>query len=245
MILSRYLVPLLAGVLLAACAGTTPPAPIPPPVPPTSPSNLWLLTPGSWTEYQVYTGAGTYNPTTGVITVTAETPVAGEIDRITCLPYQLPEGLAVARIYSGRGVTTTAIPPGLSGVLVDRNNGQFLGEAANVSASDINPPEPLLSISPVSGGSFTVTSAVAWQSGGALGTLVTRYWTVGIGLAVDGFTNVTETALIESPGTANGNFVGNYFYDGGTDVAEMIYGTLSADMSVQVTVFKRVGSGAN
>jgi len=235
----------LALVALSGCAGA--PAPLPPPAAqtfaPTSPT--WTLTLGSWVEVQIYRGKGTFDPATGYITIDPMTLVAGEINRTTMLPYQMAEGPAAARVYSPGGVTVTEVAPDLSGTLVERSNGYFLGEAANAGARDQNPPEPLLSAQPFPGESFGVTSTITWASGAAPSPFQTWYRTISVDTDVDGFQNCTVTTLVENPGKSGQMWAYVNVFDGGTDMAEQWAGLVQADNSVDVILGRRVRVGIN
>ncbi len=233
---------LIALLALAGCTSNPTPAPASISTPS---SALWKLTPGSWTEYQILRGTATFDPASGLITVDSASLIPGEIDRITCLPYTTPEGPAIARVYSAQGVTVTAVPAGLVGVLVESNNGQFIGESANVGATDQNPPEPLLTDNPVAGETFTTVSTITWASGAKPAPFVTQYWTRAVGVTVDGFTNATVTGLLENPGKAGQMSVYAQVFDGGADMAEQWAGQVRADNTVDVIMARRVATGVN
>lgn len=231
-----------AALALVACSSAPPPPPTTS-CPPTTP--LWTMAPGSWTEYQILRGTGAFVPATGEIKVNAASLVAGEIDRITLLPSPMPDGPAIARVYSPQGVTVTAVPAGLVGVLVERNDCYATGEAGNAGATDQNPPEPLISDAPFPGEAFTTVSTITWSSGANPSPFVTEYRTLQVGADIDGFTNATETSLVENPGKSGQQWGYVQVFDGGADMAEQWAGQVMPDNSVSVIMGRRVATGRN
>ena len=134
--MSRPVLIIAALLCLSGCgsapaptlAASPPAEPIPVPAPS---SPMWVLKPGSWQEYQISRGAGTFDETTGYITIDPTKFISGEVNRNTNLAYQSTHGPAIARVYSPAGVSVTSVPAQLAGCLLERMNstGYYIGEA--------------------------------------------------------------------------------------------------------------------
>lgn len=225
------------GFWLAACTtGSPPPAP-------SHPANAaWLLVDGTWAEYdyEIY-GPATYNPITGMIDFDRSAAVILSQERQTNLAYTPLS--ATARVQSNSGTTVFAVPADLAYTLVEGETAQTIGETANSAASLINPPEPYIAVNPVPGEVIVTNSAVIY-TGGAAGSITTRYETISISNVIDGFPDAVVTTLTENPGSAT-EMAYVWVFSGG-EIAEEIIGKVNADNTITGgTMLKRIRIGKN
>jgi len=234
---------LATAFLLAGCAQApaTPTPASPPPVEwPTS--GPWALKPG-WQEYRIYRGKGKFNRAAGWIDVDMDSLVPGEVNRNTNLKFMSQGGPAIARRYSPQGVVVTEVPEKLDGCLLERfdSTRKYIGEAGSYAGPDCTEPEPMVTLNPVPGEKFTVTStATRWD--GIKFQHTAEYRTVAIGRDIDGFTNCILTSTLESPGVPNGETIYCQAFDG--EMALQIYGrVMDEDVVPELVYAKRVATG--
>jgi hypothetical protein len=101
-------------------------------------------------------------------------------------------------------------------------------------------PEPMITINPVAGETFTVHSiGTRWD--GVTFPFVSKYLTKAVNVEIDGFTDATVTCLVESPNAVSTAYT--MVYDG--DLAEQWDGVIQPDNNVQIIFSRRVARGHN
>ncbi len=235
----KHITAIILALFLTACSTqTTPPAP------PPQAELVWSLPDQNYVEYHMAAGTGVFSRDECMIALDPIDPKANTQEvRVTNLKYLFPNGLeGIARVHGAAGVLVTQIPAGLASTLVEASNETFTGEVGNVGASLQWPPEPLVTLNPVAGEDFRVSSAITPSNGAPAFFFTTYYKTVGTGATIDGFPNSTITCLIENPDTQPTVYI--QVFSGG-DLVELWYGSPAADNTVQLYFVKKTGSGHN
>jgi hypothetical protein len=247
----------LLAFMLAGCAGSPAPAtPLPAAAyPNVAPGDAdWNMaqppgTNGAWDEYDFagYTGS-TFDPVTGLITVNPLTITVTQQERQTNLAYHMPldaSQAATARVQTNAGVVAAAVDPSLAYTLVERQAVTAIGEAANVGAALIDPPEPYITVAPVAGEMFDTVSNVT-QSDGVQFKFTTRYRTIAIDALFDGYEHATVTTLTENPGDQGNNEMAYVWVFSGGKIVEEIIGWVASDFTIKNGAMLRwVGAGHN
>lgn len=197
---------------------------------------------GSYAEYDYLSYTGTFDPRTGVITVTPTSIISLGRERQTNLHTTEPGDVtqkATVRVQSGSGVVMTVPSATAADNLYERESTTLIGEAASVA---VDPPEAYLTVTPVAGeailinGTDTSTGTPrAWQ---------VQYRTIAVNVTYDGFPNATVTTLTEAPGTAH-EVAYQWVFSGG-EIAEEILGQVNPDNTISAgSMLRRIGVGHN
>ena len=234
------LLPLLP---LSACGGGGPtPTPVPPgpPMPtalPTSP--YWKMLPGTWAEFDVHNGAGSYDPTTDTITVTPGSMVEVGSIRITNLPAVNLGAPAIARTFSQPGVQMNTPPANFSGCLVQQYDPitLWIGESGG-NGSPVWVPEPVLQITPVVGATSQVSSTVTPPPPAAQFQFISKSTTTYVDATI------LHSTLIEAPSGIGQLAVYHYIFDG--ELQDLLYGAIMpGNVCPLLTHYARTSVGVN
>lgn len=236
----------LMAFALSGCGSSSTNVNAPDPRPIQWPTSIpWALRPGTWQEYRIYRGRGKFDRIRGWIDPDMSSLIAGEVNRNTNLTFMSQGGPSIARVYSPQGVTVKEVPAKLDGCLLERldSSGRYIGEAGSYAGPDCTEPEPMVTLNPVAGETFRVTSiATRWD--GVTFQHTVDYRTIGVGADFDGFKDCVLASTVESPGDLGRETVYCEAYDG--EMAVQMYGLVEADGSVPALIYaKRVAMGVN